>query len=366
MRLSSPELLVDITGLAGPFRDRVSEWLVEDRRAGHACPAGKIRRSQKSTSRCSRRPCRTSRMRRSATAAPSAAASRSPIRRPNTRRARSRLTLSWFIAGKRGERRVKAAEFFKGLFETDLKAGEILVGVEFPVRRLRQVRVPRAHAPPRRLRDRRARRSTTRQAVRVLRDRMRSRFSSSPRRSKRQKTRCRRRPPTSITRPPPSCTWPACCSSAHGTGSRHHADRQRHAVTPARRAAPAPRRFPAGRARADRLAHRLRARRLRRLHGARRRRDRARLPDARGAGERLPGGHDRRPVGFEGARQAAEGVPREERAAMRLLHAGHADGGAGSDSSIARRLPEKKSETTFPATTAAAPATRRSSTPLRK
>ena len=36
------------------------------------------------------------------------------------------------VAGKNGERRVTAADFFKGLFETDLKPNEILVGVEFP------------------------------------------------------------------------------------------------------------------------------------------------------------------------------------------------------------------------------------------
>ena len=36
------------------------------------------------------------------------------------------------ISGARGERRVKAEDFFKGLFETDLKDGEILTAVEFP------------------------------------------------------------------------------------------------------------------------------------------------------------------------------------------------------------------------------------------
>src|SRR4029077_14274112 len=36
------------------------------------------------------------------------------------------------ISGAKGERRVKAEEFFKGLFETDLKQGEILTAVEFP------------------------------------------------------------------------------------------------------------------------------------------------------------------------------------------------------------------------------------------
>jgi len=37
------------------------------------------------------------------------------------------------VAGRKGERRVKAAEFFKGLFETDLKPGELLLAAEFPV-----------------------------------------------------------------------------------------------------------------------------------------------------------------------------------------------------------------------------------------
>lgn len=37
------------------------------------------------------------------------------------------------ISSKQGERRVKAADFFKGLFETDLKPDEILAAAEFPV-----------------------------------------------------------------------------------------------------------------------------------------------------------------------------------------------------------------------------------------
>ena len=108
-------------------------------------------------------------------------------------------------------------------------------------------------------------------------------------------------------------------------------------------AAPAPGGFPARRAGADRLAHRLRARRVRRVHDPRRRRDRARLPDARGAGERLPRGHDRRPVGLERAGRAAAGVPRAQRAAVRLLHARHADGGAGSGAHAQPKPPAKRS-----------------------
>ena len=36
------------------------------------------------------------------------------------------------LKGLQGERRAKASQFFKGLFETDLKPGEILVAAEFP------------------------------------------------------------------------------------------------------------------------------------------------------------------------------------------------------------------------------------------
>ena len=36
------------------------------------------------------------------------------------------------LAGPRGERRVPASGFFRGLFETDIQAGELLVAAEFP------------------------------------------------------------------------------------------------------------------------------------------------------------------------------------------------------------------------------------------
>ena len=42
------------------------------------------------------------------------------------------LDATLVIQGKKGERRTKATEFFKGLFETDLKPDEILTAVEFP------------------------------------------------------------------------------------------------------------------------------------------------------------------------------------------------------------------------------------------
>ena len=73
---------------------------------------------------------------------------------------------------------------------------------------------------------------------------------------------------------------------------------------------PAPGRFPAHRARPHRLAYRLRARHLRRLLGAGRRRRRARLPDAGGAGRRRRGGHDRGHHRSRGDRRPAGDVRR--------------------------------------------------------
>lgn len=43
------------------------------------------------------------------------------------------LDAEFVIAAKAGQRRVKARDFFKGVYATDLHANEILTGVEFPV-----------------------------------------------------------------------------------------------------------------------------------------------------------------------------------------------------------------------------------------
>jgi carbon-monoxide dehydrogenase medium subunit len=42
------------------------------------------------------------------------------------------LNATIVLAGRRGERRVSASNFFKGLFETDIRPGEIVAGAEFP------------------------------------------------------------------------------------------------------------------------------------------------------------------------------------------------------------------------------------------
>jgi len=43
------------------------------------------------------------------------------------------LEATFIAAGKRGERRIAAQDFFKGLYATALKSGELLVAVEFPL-----------------------------------------------------------------------------------------------------------------------------------------------------------------------------------------------------------------------------------------
>jgi carbon-monoxide dehydrogenase medium subunit len=43
------------------------------------------------------------------------------------------LGATFILAGKKGERRVAAADFFKGLYATALKTGELLVAAEFPL-----------------------------------------------------------------------------------------------------------------------------------------------------------------------------------------------------------------------------------------
>jgi len=42
------------------------------------------------------------------------------------------LAATFVLAGKKGERRVAAKDFFKGLYATALKTGELLVAAEFP------------------------------------------------------------------------------------------------------------------------------------------------------------------------------------------------------------------------------------------
>ncbi len=58
-----------------------------------------------------------------------------PIRPPNCRPAWSRLNATIIVRGPGGERRIAAEEFFTGIYETDLSPQELLVAVELPVAR---------------------------------------------------------------------------------------------------------------------------------------------------------------------------------------------------------------------------------------
>ena len=128
------------------------------------------------------------------------------------------------------------------------------------------------------------------------------------------------------------------------------------------RAAHEPARLPARQASAHRRACRLRARRLRRLHRAGRRRGGALLPDVRGAGRRLCHHHHRRPVAGAGRAVAAAGrVLRDPRHAVRLLHAGDDPCRACAAVEESRSRRARRSSTRSPATSAAAPAMPRSS-----
>jgi aerobic carbon-monoxide dehydrogenase medium subunit len=131
LRLSTPELLVDITGLSGFSKVELANGSV---RIGSLCTHAQLEKSEEVAKHL-----------------PLVAEAVSQIAHPAIR---NRGTLGGSLAladpaaelpacalaldavlvvsSRRGERRVAAGDFFKGLFETDLKPGEILVCVEFP------------------------------------------------------------------------------------------------------------------------------------------------------------------------------------------------------------------------------------------
>lgn len=131
MRLSSPELLVDIAGLPGLAEIRVSNGLV---RIGALVTHAEIEKS----------PDIRAHVPLLAQAAPHIA--HAAIRNRGTiggslaladpaaeyPACAVALDAILVIKNRTTERRVKAEQFFKGLFETDLKPGELLVAVEFP------------------------------------------------------------------------------------------------------------------------------------------------------------------------------------------------------------------------------------------
>ena len=131
MRLSAPELLVDITGLAGLSNIEAKNGAV---RIGALCTHAMVERSPEVREHL---PLLAEAMphiahpaiRNRGTLGGSRALADPAAELPACAVA---LDAVLIIASRKGERRVRAVEFFKGLFETDLKQGEILVGAEFP------------------------------------------------------------------------------------------------------------------------------------------------------------------------------------------------------------------------------------------
>jgi carbon-monoxide dehydrogenase medium subunit len=132
MRLSSPELLVDITGLPGLSEIKVSSGFV---RIGALVTHARIEKSadiKKHIPLLAQAVPHIAHaaIRNRGTMGGSLALADPAAEYPACAVA---LGATLIVAGKNGERKVKAEQFFKGLFETDLKPGELLVAAEFPV-----------------------------------------------------------------------------------------------------------------------------------------------------------------------------------------------------------------------------------------
>ena len=131
MRLSSPELLVDITGLPGLSEIKVSNGVV---RIGALVTHAAL---EKSSDIGKHVPLLAqavphiahAAIRNRGTLGGSLALADPAAEYPACAVA---LDAVFLIEGKKGKRKIKAQQFFKGLFETDLKPGEILTAAEFP------------------------------------------------------------------------------------------------------------------------------------------------------------------------------------------------------------------------------------------
>lgn len=132
MRLSSPELLVDITGLPGLSEIKVLNGFV---RIGALVTHARIEKSPEVKAHVpllaqAAPHIAHAAIRNRGTIGGSLALADPAAEYPACAVA---LGATLIVSGKNGERKVKAEQFFKGLFETDLKPGELLTAVEFPV-----------------------------------------------------------------------------------------------------------------------------------------------------------------------------------------------------------------------------------------
>ena len=132
MRLSSPELLVDITGLPGLSDIKVLNDRVRIGALVTHAQLGKSPEVKKHLPLLAQAVPHVAHaaIRNRGTIGGSLALADPAAEYPACAVA---LDATLFIRGKNAERKVKAEQFFKGLFETDLKHGELLTAIEFPV-----------------------------------------------------------------------------------------------------------------------------------------------------------------------------------------------------------------------------------------
>ena len=131
MRLSAPELLVDITGLKGLSNIEVRNGAV---RIGALCTHTQVERSAEVREHLPLVADAVAHIAHPAIRNRGTLGGSLAMADPNAELPACALALdaTLVIAGKKGERRVPAPGFFKALYETDLKPDEILVGAEFP------------------------------------------------------------------------------------------------------------------------------------------------------------------------------------------------------------------------------------------
>ena len=131
MRLSAPELLIDITGLAQLAKISLESGVLGiGALVTHAQieKSGEIRKHAPMLAEAVAHVAHPA-IRNRGTFGGSLALADPAAEYPAVALA---LNASLFLKSRQGERRVPASKFFKGLFETDLRKGEILLGAEIP------------------------------------------------------------------------------------------------------------------------------------------------------------------------------------------------------------------------------------------
>ena len=131
LRLSAPELLVDIRGLKDFSRIDLQTGLV---RIGALCTQAQLEKSEEVRNHLPLVSEAVSHIAHPAIRNRGTLGGSLALADPAAELPACALALEavLIISSKKAERRVKAADFFKGLFETDLGPSEILVGAEFP------------------------------------------------------------------------------------------------------------------------------------------------------------------------------------------------------------------------------------------